>query len=182
MLKVKIGNEEFEFTNAEDLLIGKYEDLSSILNSDKLDEIERFYQAFVMLGMDGDLLDSIDGFSFLKIIREFKDVKMDVSDMEKSIILNGRTYESYQDEFFFSVKDMKMIESAVKKNSTHFIADIMAIIFKDVELTKVEHYEPAHIKYKAKLIRENITYKVALPFISSFSKQLIENLEQYKND
>lgn len=182
MLKIKFEEKEYAFTNAEDLLIKDYEKLAAVLNDKDVNEIERFYQAFVMLGMDPDVLDEFDGFSFLKIIKEFRDVEMPVGEFTQFIEINGRTYQSFKDEFYFSVKDMKLIEENVKKNPTYFVAEIMAIIFKDVELTKTEHYDPAHIKYKAKLFRENIQYKVALPFVANFSSQMIKNLESYKDE
>jgi len=182
MLKFRIKDEEFSFKNAEDLLINDYENLAAILNNPSINEIDRFFKAFVLLGVDGDILDTLDGFSFLKIIKEFKDVEMPVGEFTQFLEINGRTYQSFDQEFFFSVKDMKMIEASVKKNPTHFIGEVMAIVFKDTELTKTEHQDDAHIKYKAKLIRENVQYKVALPFIASFSKQMIANLESYKNE
>lgn len=182
MLKFKIKDEEYAFANAEELLIKDYENLAAVLNDPLVDEIDRFFKAFVMLGIDGDILDELDGFSFLRIIKEFRDVEMPVGEFTQFLEIEGRTYQSFDEEFFFSVKDMKMIEAAVKKNPTHFIGEVMAIIFKDVELTKTEHQDNAHIKHKAKLIRENVQYKVALPFIASFSKQMIENLESYKNE
>ena len=70
--------------------------------------------------------------------------------------------------------------TAFKKNPTKFIAGILAIIFKDTELTNTEHYSMAHIEYKAELIRKEITYDIALPFIADYSVNLIEMLELYK--
>ena len=183
MFKIKINKEEYLMrSQADELTIGEYEKLAETLNNDQLDNIDKYYKAFVMLGMDGDVLDSIDGFSFLKIINEFKGIEMPIGEFTKTIELNGRTYQSFDEEFFFSVKDMKMIEIAIKKNPHCWIGEMIAVIFKDIELTKTEHYDNAHIKYKSKLIRESISYDIALPFVSSFSKQLIESLEAYKND
>ena len=183
MFKLKIKGEEFPMKNQpNELTIGEYENLCAILNDDSLENIDKYFKAFVSLGMDIDILDSLDAFSFLRVINEFKGMKMDIGEMKQTIELNGRIYQSFTDEFFFTVKDMKMIESAIKKNPKFYIAEIIAIIFKDIELTKAEHYDNAHIKYKAKLIRDVITYDVALPFVSSFSTQLISSLEAYKND
>lgn len=56
----------------------------------------------------------------------------------------------------------------------------MAVIFKDVDLTKNEHYEEAHIKHKAKLFRDNITFDIAIPYIAYFSKEIIESLQMFK--
>lgn len=183
MFKINIKGVEHQMkSDANELTIKEYEKLSSILNDENTQNIEKYFKAFINLGMDEDVLDSLDGFSFLKIIKEFKEIMMPVGDIVKEITLNGRTYSCYNEEFFFSVKDMKMIEIAIKRNPTEYIGDLMSIIYKDNELTKVEHYDAAHLKYKAKMIREQVTYDVALPIITKFSKQLIESLESYKND
>ena len=182
MLKIIINKNEYSVKQeAKDFTLGEYENLSAILNNDKSNEIERFYDAFILLGIEEDVLDTFDGFTFIKLIKEFKNYEMKLGDYTKVVEINGRTYQSYKgDEFFFTVKDMKLIEKYVKQNPTHFIGEIMSIIFKDVELTKNEHYDNAHIKHKAKIFREHITYDVALPFITSFSKNLIESLESFK--
>lgn len=184
MLNIKIEGNTYPIKqSAEEFTIGEYENVAAILNNDDINEVERFSQAFVMLGMNEDLLDSFDAFAFFKLIGKFKDYQMEVGEFSQIIEVNGRTYESFKDgnEFYFSVKDMRLIEEYVKKNPTFFIAEIIAILFKDVELTKTEHYDDAHIKHKAKLFRKEITYDIALPFIADFSQNLIESLESFKN-
>jgi hypothetical protein len=182
MLNININGASYPIKQtATDFTIKEYENLCEVLNDDNINEIDRYYQAFIMLGLDADLLDTFDGFSFLKLIHEFKDYTLPIGEFTKTIELNGRVYTSFDEKFFFSVKDMRLIEEYVKKNSVKFIGEILAIVFKDTELTKVEHYDPAHIKYKAKLFRENITYDVAIPFINDFSSNLITTLESFKN-
>jgi hypothetical protein len=183
MLKVKIGEQEFSLKQkAGEFTIKEFEKLASVLNDKSINELTRYSEAFVMLGADEDVLDEFDGFSFYRLIREFKNYEMEIGEFTKHIEINGRMYESFTEEFFFKVKDMKLIEDAVALNSEFYVGEMMAILFKDVELTKVEHYDPAHIKHKAKLFRENVGYDVAIPFISEFSSNLIKTLEAFKDE
>src|SRR5690606_2814500 len=84
MFKINIKGVEHQMkSDANELTIKEYEKLSSILNDENTQNIEKYFKAFINLGMDEDILDSLDGFSFLKIIKEFKEIMMPVGDIVK---------------------------------------------------------------------------------------------------
>lgn len=185
MLIVKVNETELKIKDsANEFLIGEYEDLAVILNDDKIRLFERYFNIFVKLGVDSDFLDyEIGEKTFLDLIKAFRGGDFKFTEFTKEIEVNGRLYQSHtNDEFFLNVKDMKLIEKFISKNSDKFVGELIAVIFKDVDLTKTEHYDPAHIKHKAKLFRDNITFDVAIPFLAYVSKQVIETLTAYQKE
>ena len=75
-------------------------------------------------------------------------------EIQRTIEIDGYTYESYKDEFKVSVKDLKSIEKLISKNPNSYIAEMVAVLYKRVDLTDKEHYEPAHIKHKTTLFSD----------------------------
>lgn len=181
MLEIEIAGSVYQLKHKpEDFLIGEYEKVSSIMNNNELDEIDKYAQLFIELGIPQEELEGMNTISFFELIKKYTSYQLEIGEFTKEIEINGRVYKSFQDEFFLSVKDMKEIEKSIKRNPDSFIGDIMAIVFKDVELTKNEHYVDAHIKYKSKLFRENVTFDKAIPFVAYFSKEVIASLQMFK--
>lgn len=181
MLTIKIKDKEFILKqNPSDFLISEYESVSTLLNNSELDEFDKYYQLFILLGVDEDILDNLDTIEFFDIIKTYLNNNLSTGPLTKELVVNGRTYQSFDEKFYINVRDMKAIERFIKNNPDVFIGELMAILFKDVELSKTEHYIDAHIKHKAKLFRENITLDIAIPFIGYFSKDLISSLEIFK--
>lgn len=181
MLEIELNGNVYQLKHtADEFLIGEYERVSSIINNTELDQIDKYSQLFVELGIPQTVLDELNTIKFFEIIKSYNGYQFEVGEFTKEIEINGRTYKAFEDEFFLSVKDMKEIEKSIKRNPDSFIGDVMAIVFKDVELTKNEHYVDAHIKHKAKLFRDNVTFDKAVPFISYFSKEVIASLQMFK--
>jgi hypothetical protein len=181
MLEVKVNNKSYSIKKeSNEFLIGEYESIMSIINDESLDEIDKYSQLFAELGVPLGELEQMETLEFFKLIKSFTGQKFDVKNFTKEIIIEGRTYKAFDDKFFLTVKDMKIIERFIKKNDKSFVGDIMAIVFKDVNLTKNEHYVDAHVKHKAKLFRNNVSFDIAIPYISYFSKEVIESLQMFK--
>ena len=184
MLNVKIEGKTYEIKNSvEEFSIGEFETISSILNEEKKTKINKWFEIFVYLGIPEDVVDNFDSFAFIQLINEFNINEFTPNDFTKEIIINGYTYVSYDEEFKLTVKEMGMIESVVtNKNNDKYLADILAVIFKRTDLTKSEHFDKAHIKFKADLFRKKITADVAMPFLGFLSKRLINNAEDIKTE
>jgi hypothetical protein len=56
-----------------------------------------------------------------------------------------------------------------------YISELLAVLFKRTDLTKVEHYSDAHIKLKAKLIRE-MKAELAVPYLVEIGQKLSKHI------
>ena len=141
----------------------------------------KYLETFQLLGLTEDDLSENDAVFWLDIIKEFNLVKLDNTDFIKEIVINGYTYQCYEkDKFSLSVRDLAKIENYIVKNKTEFLGEMLAIVYKRVDLTKAEHYVDAHIKHKAELFRENLTADIAIPFLMLIQNRIINSLEDGK--
>lgn len=178
MLNVKFEGNEYSIKNSvEELTITEFETICEILNDTNKTKIIKWADIFVYLGIPTDVVDEFDSFAFIQLISEFNLLGVDAAPFVKEIIIDGYTYQSFDEEFKLTVKEMGLIESFVEKNSNRYLGEVMAIIFKRTDLSKTEHFDKAHIKHKAKLFRENVTADKCIPFIGFLSKRLIDNIE-----
>lgn len=165
--------------------IGEFEIVSGILSNSTLDKIDKYSQLFVSLGIPQDIVDDMDTSEFFDLIKRYIDFNDETdylnSEKVKTIEIEDRTYQAYEDKFNLNVKQMRFIENFIKQNPTTYIGDLMAIIFKDTQLTSNEHFVDAHIRHKAKLFRKHVTVDMALPYIGYFSKELFNNITTYNN-
>jgi hypothetical protein len=174
-------------TEPQEFSIKQFEEISEILNNETILEFDRYYKVFSLLGIDEDILDSMDTENFINLIKEYNEENVlftqdNYSGFTRELVFSdGYTYTSFGDKFFITVKDMKYIEEFIKENQFKFVGELLAVLFKRNDLTKNEHYTKAHIKHKAKLIREDFTMDIALPFIFYFSDKLVSQLQAYKN-
>ena len=74
-----------------------------------------------------------------------------------------------------------MIEKTWKLNPAHFAAETLPILFKRNDLTKKEHYAPAHIKQKANLFKKQKA-EIAIPYVLEIVKLLTETAQQVNDD
>jgi hypothetical protein len=95
--------------------------------------------------------------------------------------IDGYTYKAFETEFKISIKDLKKIEKSVAEKPYHYIADMLAVVYKRTDLTNAEHYENAHIKHKAKLFSE-LKANIALPIVWHVAKKLTETVENLEDE
>ena len=184
MIKINFNGKEFEAKNQpSEILISDFEKISTILNDISRDEIDKYIEIFSILGIPEEIIDNMDYDEFVAVIKTMQDNFVIDSSFKKEFEINGYTYRAYDgDEFKLKVKEMSLIETYVKKNETKFIGEMMAIIFKRTDLSKTEHFEPAHIKHKADLFREYLSAEIALPYVGLLSQKLLSNLMVLKNE
>ena len=71
---------------------------------------------------------------------------------------------------------MGLIEQFASDQKKDYLGELMAIIYKRKDLTKAEHFDKAHIKFKAKLFRESLTADKVIPLIAFLSKKLVDDV------
>lgn len=165
----EVKNNVTEFTVAE------FEKVSAILNDENLDKFERWADVFIYLGVPVEEVNDMEFNEFANYVKVFNESNVDKeSVMTKELEIEGYTYRAYEDEFKLTVKDLKLIEKAIKNNATEYFPYMLAVIFKRTDLTKVEHYTEAHLKHKAKLFKD-LKATVAVPFIVHVAKMFNTN-------
>lgn len=183
MLKIKFNGEEYQIKNhPTEVSVKTFEEISTLLNDESKDEIERYIEIFNILGIPEEVIDNMDYDDFIGVIKAMQIEFIAKDEFQQEFEINGFTYRAFDDEFKLKVKEMSLIESYVKKDSNKFIGELLAILFKRTDLSKIEHFESAHIKHKAELFREHLMIDIALPYIKILSEKLVGNLKLLKNE
>jgi len=76
---------------------------------------------------------------------------------------------------------LKSIEKLISKNPNSYIAEMVAVLYKRVDLTDKEHYEPAHIKHKTTLFSDQKA-SFALPIIWHVAKKMTKEIEKIESE
>lgn len=123
------------------------------LNTIKLSELETFVQ---------ELNNGLDDIKDLPAIEEFEH--------------KGRNYKLLSDEL--TAKDISLMVDYADKNPKRWISYALAVLFKDDRLGYKEHYVPAHIRLKEKIISE----LNALDFYANIVKITAEIMGEYEDE
>lgn len=174
MIKIR----EYEVkNNVEELSVEQFETVAGITNDLGLDYLDKQMQIFEFLGVPPEAWEDMEVDEFKKAVEEFNATEPKDYEFTSEIEIDGYTYKSFDKEFSLTIKDLKLIEKAVKTDGKKWMATSLAVIFKRTDLTKAEHYASAHIKQKAKLFKD-VNASIAIPFIQYIGKQLNTALEQ----
>jgi hypothetical protein len=178
---IKVGSKEIK-NLASEMDIQTFEKVSSFINDNEAETFEKWINIFVYLGVDENELNDMEFNDFRECVREFNKPapKVDPS-YTKTLEIDGYTYQSYEDEFKLSVRDLKYIEKAIRKDSGNYLAKMMAIIFKRTDLTPTEHYADAHIDFKTKLFKKQ-NAELVIPFVAYVGNKLNETVQKVKED
>ena len=123
------------------------------LNTIKLSELETFVLA---------LNNGLDDIKDLPPLEEFEH--------------KGRNYKLLSDEL--TAKDISLMVDYADKNPKRWISYALAVLFKDDRLSYKEHYTPAHIRFKEKIISE----LNALDFYANIVKITAEIMGEYEDE
>lgn len=175
MINLKFEEKTYSIKNRTDeFTIGEFEDICSILNSDTLTKVDKWSKVFKYLGVPEDVVDEFDAFDFIEMIKQFNIFDEQSSDYVKEITIDGKVYVLFDEKFKVTVKENALIESFIQKNSEKYIGELMAILYKLEGTDKTMWYDNAHIKFKAKQFRTNVTINNALPIIKYLAKKLVK--------
>jgi len=157
-----------------ELTVQQFEDITNIHAKQDLDAIEKHLAVFELLGIKEEDFEDTSIEDFKSYVRDFNNIK-GAKKIVNSIELDGYKYTAFDTDFKLSVRDTKHIEKAMASRHKGYISEILAILFKREDLTKTEHYAEAHIKHKAKLIREQKA-ALAVPYLAEIGSKLSKEL------
>lgn len=178
MITINYGEDQYTIkNNLDELTIKQFETICGWINDENIDYIEKWINVFVYLGIPQDVVDDFDATTFKSIIQEFNITSIDKHEIYKELIINGTTFISYDDKFKLTVRELALIESYCKLDKIKYIAEVLAVIYKNPDVDKSLRYDPAHLKYKASLIRDNITAEKSIPILEFISKQVIKEFD-----
>jgi hypothetical protein len=156
----------------DELTLEQFQKISAIHNNEEYDTLEKHCKVFEYLGITEDDMD-VDFDVFLANVKAFNDNNYTKADPVEEIELEGYTYRA---EMKLSVKDSRIVEKIVKKDNKYYISDIMALMFKRTDLSNTEHYDPAHLKHKAKLFSK-LKADIAIPYLTFVTYKITNHAE-----
>lgn len=176
---IKVGSKEIK-NLASEMDIQTFEKVSSFINDHEAETFEKWINIFVYLGADENEINEMDFNDFRECVKEFNSSREQIKPQyTKTLEIDGYTYQSYDEEFKLSVRDLKYIEKSIKKDPSNYLARMMAIIFKRTDLTPTEHYADAHIDFKTKLFKKE-NAEIVIPFVAYVGNKLNETVEKIK--
>jgi hypothetical protein len=177
MIKLKFNGEEYEVRNQlDEIKIGEFEDLCVIFNNEKESKIERWSNIFNILGVPIDVIDEMDAFDFINIIKTIKIFNNDNIEIPNKLTVNGKDYISFDEgeKFKLTVKENSIIEKYIQNNSDKYIGEILSVCYKLEGSDKSIWYDKSHLDYKAKLFRDNITTDKIIGLLRYLTLKLVE--------
>jgi hypothetical protein len=156
----------------EELTLEQFEKISAIHNSEEYDILEKHCKVFEYLGITEDEMD-VDFDVFLANVKEFNLNSYTKKDPVEEIELEGYIYKA---EMKLSVKDSRIVEKIVKKDNKYYVSDIMALMFKRTDLSNNEHYDPAHLKHKAKLFSK-LKADISIPYLTFVTEKITNHAQ-----
>jgi hypothetical protein len=156
----------------DELTLEQFQKISAIHNNEEYDTLEKHCKVFEYLGITEEEMD-VDFDLFLANVKEFNNNNYDKKDPVEEIEIEGYTYKA---EMKLSVKDSRIVEKIVKKDNKEYISDIMALMFKRTDLSNTEHYDPAHLKHKAKLFSK-LKADISIPYLTFVTYKITNHAE-----
>jgi hypothetical protein len=156
----------------DELTLEQFQKISAIHNNDEYDTLEKHCKVFEYLGITEEDMD-VDFDLFLANVKEFNNNNYDKKDPVEEIEIDGYIYRA---EMKLSVKDSRIVEKIVKKDNKEYISDIMALMFKRTDLSNTEHYDPAHLKHKAKLFSK-LKADISIPYLTFVTYKITNHAE-----
>jgi len=173
---IKIQDFEMK-SELKEFTLKELDKITSILNDDKMDYIDKYLTVFDSLGVPENIIDDLSNDELFDIIKKMTNSKAVEQTLLKEIVVDGYTYSAYDgDTFTLKAKDMAKIENMTKQSGKFSFLEAIATIFKRTDLTKTEHYEPAHIKYKMQLFG-SLNADEMYPYLIYITEKLAKKIE-----
>jgi hypothetical protein len=170
--------DEYEIPNtADELTVAQLDKLNHITRREDLDNIEKYIEKFSFLGVPETHFDDMTFEQFKEHIKEFETSEVPTEKV-RTIDVDGFIYEAPE---VIGVKDLGLIEKAWRANVDNFSSEMLAVLFKRSDLSRSEHYAPAHLKLKAKFFKQQKA-SLAMPYIVEVLKQLSKTAQQIANE
>jgi hypothetical protein len=186
MITLQFKTETYSLKNElNELTIGDFEKISSILNDTDKNYIDKWSEVFIYLGVPEYVIDNFEAETFIQIVKQFNlmDTKMSNKKIEKLINVDGIDYIAFDgDEFKMTVKQLVLIEDFIKKNPNRYLGEVLAVIYKGVNIDDNMHFDKAHIKHKAETFRKFVNANVAIPVLGFLSKKIINDTTLFEDE
>ena len=158
--------------NLDELTIEQFENITELSANSTIDPVDKYLQIFGSLGLEESLFYDVDIADFIEFTQKFNDIPTIEYPTINQIELANYSYTA---EMKLTVRDTKHIEKVMHSKHKGYIAELLAILFKRDDLTKAEHYAEAHIKHKAKMIRE-LKAELAVPYLVEIGQKLAKQM------
>jgi hypothetical protein len=157
-----------------ELTVEQFDYLNKIENNIELDTIEKWIEKFIYLGVPEKAFDNMELEEFADYIKVFNKSNIPSTDKVTELVIDKYTYQSSEN---IGVKDLGMIEKIYRSQDDNFTAQTLAILFKRTDLSRTEHYAPAHLKLKTNLFKKQ-TAEIAFPYILDILQKITKITEK----
>jgi hypothetical protein len=151
-----------------ELTVQQFDELNKIENNQELDTIEKWIEKFIYLGVPEKAFDNMELEEFANYIKEFNKSDIPNGDKVTELVIDNYTYKANET---IGVKDIGLLERIYRSQANDFCAQTLAIIFKRTDLTRTEHYAPAHLKFKVNLMKKQSAV-IAFPYIMEILQKI----------
>jgi hypothetical protein len=151
-----------------ELTVQQFDELNKIENNQELDTIEKWIEKFIYLGVPDKAFDKMELDEFTNYIKEFNKSEMPQGEKVTELVIDKYTYQANET---IGVKDLGLIEKIYRGQDDNFCAQTLAILFKRTDLTRTEHYAPAHLKFKVNVMKKQ-NAEVAFPYIMEILQKI----------
>lgn len=151
-----------------ELSVQQFDELNKIENNQELDTIEKWIEKFIYLGVPDKAFDKMELEEFTNYIKEFNKSEVPSSEKVTELVIDKYTYQANET---IGVKDLGLIEKIYRGQDENFCAQTLAILFKRTDLTRTEHYAPAHLKFKVNVMKKQ-NAEVAFPYIMEILQKI----------
>ena len=157
----------------DELTVEQFEVITELSNNKELDAVDKHLQIFASLGLAESEFYDVDVADFIEFTNQFNTIPEIEYPTISQIELAGYSYTA---EMKLTVRDTKLIEKIAIHKPKGYISDVLAIFFKRDDLTSTEHYADAHLKLKAKLIKE-LKANIAIPYLLFITNKLAKQVD-----
>jgi hypothetical protein len=151
-----------------ELSVQQFDELNKIENNQELDTIEKWIEKFIYLGVPEKAFDKMELDEFTNYIKEFNKSEVPNGEKVTELVIDKYTYQANET---IGVKDLGLIEKIYRGQDDNFCAQTLAILFKRTDLTRTEHYAPAHLKFKVNVMKKQ-NAEVAFPYIMEILQKI----------
>lgn len=166
-------------TKLQEMTIAEYQAVVFKISDDKeVNKYAKWLAILKILGASNETLNTVKISEVEKFVNELNKGLDDVKDLPplENFEHKGRNYVGYLDEL--TAKDVSQMVDLANKHPQRWISFALAVLFKDDRLGYNEHYTPAHISLKEKIISE----LNALDFYANIVKITAEIMGEYESE
>lgn len=174
-----------EYLSMNNKTIEDFENVTHILRDSLLDQkdlLNKVIEVLEYFKVPDEVIDEIDAYTLAEVTNYFlgNNIQFDLDNVPTTIEINNRVYVANKwDEVV--LKGRFLSKAFNKIESKDFSSYVLALIFKDEQLTNTEHLDETHIQYKQKLFKE-LSYMDYAPYILHIIQEIIKANQTILND